>query len=153
MASKREELLQYLVSEVDAVGKPTGLAVDRERNRPLQVAGLPAVGLYLLREEVAPGDGRSPRSYKVVRAATLRAEVRAAITDADDPTTPDAALDPYLSWVVQRVMRDRTQGGRAKMTYERQTQWTAEEGDALFAAAAVDFTIEYITSAVDPDAA
>lgn len=152
MPSRRELIVQALVAALDGADKPAGLTVHRFRTRPLVGAeDLPAVVVYLQQETTARGDG--PHGYKARRACTIRVECRTRVAgDAIDTTAPDAALDALTSWAVRAVMADPRQGGLAHNTQETATQWAAEETDAVYAAAAVDFTVDFITAAGDPDA-
>jgi hypothetical protein len=147
--SKRESLLLSIVTALNALGKPAGLAIHRSRTRPLTQDALPACVVYVLSEQASRGDG--PHGYKARRALLVRVECRVAVIGAD-VTPPDAALDALTSWTVKAMMADPSWGGLAHNTQEVSTTWDAEETDAVYAAAAVDFSLDYITAAGDPDA-
>lgn len=148
MPSRREQLVLAAVAALDAAGKPAGLAVHRFRTRPIQKDQLPALVVYPAPdgEAVARGDGA--RGYKARRTLVLRVECRAI---APDGTPCDAALDPYTSWAVRALMQDPTLGGLALNAQEAAVLWDAEELDRVYAAAAVDVRLDYVTAAADPD--
>lgn len=149
MSSRREAILLSIVAALDAVGKPAGLAVHRSRTRPINKDVLPALVVYLGPEKIARGDG--PFGYKNRRFQSVRVEVRTVATAGVDP---DTALDPLTSYVEQRLMADPTHGQVARNTQLEAIDWDANnETDAHYAAAAMDFTIEYLTAAGDPDVA
>lgn len=147
MASIRELILQHVVADLDAAGKPSGSTVHRQRTLPIEDDTLPAYVVYLHTEQATPGDGR--HGYKVRRTTRVFVECRALVGAG---TAPDAALDPLTSWAVQAVMADRTQGDLALHTNEVGTEWRASDTDAVRAAATIAFDIEHHTDAADPDA-
>jgi hypothetical protein len=147
MSSIRDAIIVDVVTQLSAAGKPAGLTVHRNRTRPIHADVLPAQLVYMIEEHIETGPGRS--GYKTRRKMKLRIETR---VDAGS-SAPDAALDPYLSWMVQQLHADPTRGGRAHDSTEFLTQWTATEADKVYGAAASDWIIDYVTSASNPDAA
>jgi hypothetical protein len=146
MSSRREQLVVAAVAALNAAGKPAGVTVHRARTRPLAQDQLPAMVVYLLSEDTTRGDGRD--GYKARRNAKVRIECRVAV---EDDTPPDTAVDPLLTWATKAMMADPYWGGLARNTQEDATTWDADETDRVYAAAAVDFTIDYLTAAGDPD--
>ncbi len=145
--SQRESILLAIVAALDAVGKPAGLTVHRMRTRPFQVDQLPALVVYLGPESIARGDGA--HGYKNLRQQSVRVEVRKVVPPGE---VPDSAIDPLISWVEQRLMLDVSQGRLAHNTQLTSIDWEADNtADAHFVAAAMDFTITYVTAAADPD--
>ncbi len=145
--SRRSEILVALEAALNGAGLPGGATVHRSRTRPIEKDALPALVLYLLDEST---EAKSSGAYKARRAMRVRVECR---TTADADTAPDDAVDPLLSHVVRAILADPRQGGLAVKTEETGTTWDAAEDDLLYAAAAVDFTLDYITAAGDPDVA
>ena len=149
MSSRREAIMLAVVAALNGVEKPAGLSVHRMRTRPIHKDVLPALVVYLGPESVARGDGAF--GYKNRRNQTVRVEVRMVVPPG---VSPDTALDPLTSYVEQRLMLDYTFGGVARNTQVTAIDWDAnDETDAHYAAAAMDFTIEYLTAAGDPDVA
>ncbi len=145
--SRRTEILAAIQSALEGAGLPVGTTVHRSRTRPIEKDSLPALVLYLLDEST---ESKSSGGYQARRAARIRVECR---TKVEDDTPPDDAIDPLVSHVVRAVLADPRQGGLAHKTEETGTTWDAAEDDELYAAAAVDFTLDYITAAGDPDVA
>ena len=146
--SRREELISAVVSALSDDAKPDGLNVHRFRQRPLVRDQLPALVVYLLSEQSARGDG--PFGYKTRRDLVVRVECRVKV---EDDTPPDTAIDPLVTWAVQAMLNDPQWCGLAVNTQDVATTWDAEEHDAVYVAAAVDFSIEFLTLATDPGAA
>lgn len=147
MSSIREAIIAAAVTALGGASKPTGFAVERYRLRPLPQSTIASgvVVVYPIEEGVARGDGRL--GYHARRTLTLRCEVRVT------GDVPDQALDPLISWIVQALMADPTQGGRCHTTQEVRVVWQdAEEVEGVtIAAAAVDMQFDYLTLAADPD--
>lgn len=141
MASRREQLVQRIVSLLDAVGKPAGLTVGRSRSLPLEQTSLPATLVYLVGESVTR-EGRS--DGRVKRAVTIRLEHRAK----GEPY--DAQLDAQLVWATTQLLADPRQGGLALHTNETELQWAEADRDAVLGAAAQDFRFEYYAPPNDP---
>jgi hypothetical protein len=149
VASRRSQILDAVVTALDAAGKPTGVTVSRTRANPLEDAELPAMVVARVQEIAPRGDGS--RGYKAKRVLTVRVECR--VVAATDGETLEDALDPLTSWAVVALMTDPTFGGLAVNTQETVTQWATADAHAVHGAAAVDFEITYITAAGNPDAA
>jgi hypothetical protein len=150
MPSRREQVLQAVVTALGAVGKPTGLTVHRFRTRPIEHDELPAIVVYAIGESVKTAPGQVPRQGMADRTLRVRLECRVAVSDG---TSPDAALDDLVAWGSEALMTDRRQGGLALRTDELESQWDAAEGERTLAAAAVDYAIQYLTTAADQSAA
>lgn len=148
MASRRSQIVDAIVTALNAVGKPTGVTVYRTRDAALADAQLPAIVVSRVQEEVARGDG--PRGYKVRR--TLRVQVDCFVATSTDGEPSEDAMDPLTSWVVQAVCADPTLGGLADNINELGTSWTLVDSNAVHAHAASLFGIDYITAAGNPDA-
>jgi X-X-X-Leu-X-X-Gly heptad repeat protein len=152
--SIRSQIVDAIYTAVNGAGKPSGLTVTRSRTTPFAKADLLPAGkviVYRTTEEVMA----RASNYKTRRALTVRCECRVAATD--DGETLEDALDPLTSWVVQAVQGVATlQGGTGMLAdkcIELTTQWAVADEDAVYGAAAVDFRIEYITAAGNPDTA
>lgn len=147
MASRRALIVEAIATALGGATKPADVTVHRSRTLPITSDQLPAMAAYRTTEAVERGDG--PRGYKVRRRLRVRVECRVAT--AADGATLDDAMDPLTTWAVQAVMSDVTLGGLAHNIHEVSTQWLAEDADQVYGAAAVDFDVEYITSASDPE--
>lgn len=143
MASIGERIVAAAVTQVDTVGKPSGLTVHRRRGRPLESeTQVPAIILYAIEE---PAE-RLDHDNGTRRKLTLRAELR-AIGDV-----PDTAVDALYVWYVKRIRSDETFGGLAEDAEEKLSQWDAAvTKDGVLGARAVDFEITYDTSDDDPE--
>lgn len=151
MSSRRDSIVGAIVTALGAVGKPSGLTVHRHRTLPIGEDILPAQVVYCESEEakVGPGRGVSDNSYARKAKRTLTVVIESRVNAGS--STPDQALDPLLSWCVQQVSADVTQGGYAFDTQEQSTIWNAAETDAVLGAAQTRFVIEYVTDAADPN--
>ena len=151
MSSRRDQITVACVNALDGAGKPAGLAVYRQRTISLSYQQLPAQIVYAVLEDVetGPGRGAPPNPQrKAKRKVRLCVEHRVnAETDS-----PDAAIDPLLSWAVQTLCADVTVGGLAYDLKEMGTTWDEVEQDKVYAAARTFFDIEYVTDAADPTA-
>jgi hypothetical protein len=147
MPSRREQILDAVVTALGAVGKPSGLTVHRNRVLPIERDTLPAVVVYAIEEEMERGP--NPTGPRARRRFTLRLEHRVEVTSG---TSPDEALDPLLCWGTQQLAADGRWGGLAHLTTEQRTQWSAVDVDRVFGGAAQDFLIDYVTAAGDQTA-
>lgn len=150
MSSKRDAILDTIVSALGGVGKPTGLTVDRHRTIPYGRDVLPAQSVYAVDEEVNTGPGMgagSPPIRKARRKLKFAVYSRVAVS-----TTADQDLDPLLSWSVQKVCADPTLGGTIHDLKELGTVWDEADADAVFGGARQFFEADYVTSSADPDA-
>lgn len=139
--SRREAVLQAVVTALNGTGKPADLTVHRSRTRPIDKDDLPAAIVYVLSETV-------PTQYGV---PLVDREVIVAIETRASGNPPDAALDEYLSWPVRALITDHTLGGAAMNVTEQETTWIAEELDKVYGAAQQRFAITYRTRHDDPD--
>ena len=146
-ASIREQILVAATATIDAAGKPTGLLVKRERWHPVEVANLPTALIYAEDDEPRPFEGNHYKSPLVERQLALRVDLRAL---GDGQTPADVALDPLIVWVTQQMFKDETLGGLANGVVEGRTAWNSVEGDVAISSAAMQFTIKYRTSRLDP---
>lgn len=150
MSSRRNQIVDFAVAALGAVGRPTGLTISRQRTVSLSTSDLPAQVVYAVQEEVdtGPGRGVGPRpERKAKRKFRFVVEHR---IDAEN-ATPDAALDPLLSWAVQVLCADVLCGGLTYDLKEMGTTWDESEQDKKYASAKTFFEVEYVTDAANPD--
>jgi X-X-X-Leu-X-X-Gly heptad repeat protein len=155
VASRRAAIVDAVFAAVNGAGKPVGVTVHRSKTAPFAKSELPAIVVYRTVEElIVPADGRM-NPYKARRALTVRVECRAS--SSTDGETLEDALDPLTSWAVQAVKGVASlQGGTGALAdrcTEVGTTWAVADEDAVYGAAAVDFRIEYLTAAGNPDSA
>jgi hypothetical protein len=148
--SIRDTILDAMVALLGGASKPTGLNVHRHRTIPLALDQLPAQVVYFIDEEVKPGPGRGMDNKRVARRY-MRVCVESRCTATS--TTPDQAVDPYLTWAVKALCATQRLTASMHDIQELGTQMDAEEHDSVLAAAKTLFLVEYTTSASDPDAA
>jgi hypothetical protein len=150
MSSKRDAILDTIVSALGGVGKPSGLTVDRHRTIPFGRDVLPAQSVYAVDEEVDTGPGTGsgyPPLSKARRTLKFAVYSRVAVT-----STADQDLDPLLSWSVQKICADPTLGSTIHNLKELGTVWHEADQDAAFGGARQFFQAEYFTDSNDPDA-
>jgi len=153
VASIREQIILAVIALFSGAGAPAGLTVHRERTRPIESDSLPAILVYcdddapvtLLKQQFAP---------LVTRNLILHVECRA---QGSTTNPPDAALDPLLVWVTQQLTQNEKFPTSAvppvnlgNGVEEGKTTWISKEGDQLYAAAAMEWTVKYRTSRLDP---
>lgn len=145
MASIREQLLEAWRAALETgAGKPPGLRVHRSRALPIEQDELPAVVLYLLREET---DRILGGEWLPIVDRRLR--VRAEVRTTGNP--PDQVLDPLLTYVVRTLVANQTWGGLCDAVHEMESEWAAESSNKVFAACAIDFEVRYRTQGDDPE--
>lgn len=151
MASRRERILVAVKAALEQASvtidgvvhpKPAGLAVHRQRRRPIENDLLPATVLYLLEEDVEleTFDGVTGRT------ASVALEHRVS---GDAPE--DQLLDPLVTWGTRVLMAEPSLGGLALGVEERKLTWDGEERDEKYGACRQDFAIEYETPENDPE--
>jgi hypothetical protein len=137
----RKRIVDAVVATLSDAAKPAGLTVHKYRLRPLERDQLPAVVVFSIDESVSL-ENIVPQ---VARRLVVRCEAR------HHGDVPDDALDPILSWVVQRITTDATLQDLTVRVSEVGTEWMAEQKDVVLAAAAVDFAIDYYTLETNPE--
>jgi hypothetical protein len=147
MSSIRKEILLAIATALNGSGKPPAVTVHRTRARPITADQLPAIVVYRINEPTRRFDGE--HGGVADRRLIVRCECRVKLLD--DGAALDDALDVLTSWVVQAVMQDPTLGGLTENCQEEDTKWVAAEANVVYGAALVDFSIPYLTLAVDPD--
>jgi hypothetical protein len=156
MSSRRDLILDALLTTLDGAGKPTGLTVSRSRTTAFASTQLPGQAIYAVSEQIIERTARGMDNKTLVkRRLTIYVETRVAA----GVTTTDQALDQYLSWAVQALCAVQSVGvdGNSKPLAhditEEGTVWDAVEQDAAFAGARQAFDVTYTTSGSGPDAA
>jgi hypothetical protein len=138
--SLRLQVLQYVAAQLDAVGKPTGLHVIRQRPTgvPLTEDLLPAAVVYFHTEEAQPiGD----RSGLMRRGCAIHVQLRVKVTDGH---SADDDIDALAQWMTAQLAADLTCGGIARDIVENGTQaFDAETADIEVAGATVQYTVTY----------
>lgn len=139
MASKAEEIMQYLKTALDAV---VGVTVYRSRNVPVGKADAPWVNLYwsLDRIEGATIGNTCTRSLRVHTMIGARGDV------------PDSEADAARVAVHEAVMTDRTCGGKAIALEEVDLKCSQASADDDVALLERIYDVKY-DSAVDDDEA
>ena len=139
-ATRRELILQAIVTLLDANGGPTDLLVHRFRGVPIMRDNLPATLVYPIKDPAIPGE----HGVVTNRSLLVRLEHRVQGTGVSpSETSPDELLDPLLSWAVYQLLADRTLGGVCTDIEVLDAQWDAAEMDAHYGASAQDFEISY----------
>lgn len=139
MATVREQILDAVVTALNA-GAPAGFPVATRTNPdPYEPGALPAVTVFPTDESVsdvgASGHRRGPVTN---RRLTFRVECRAI----GEP--PETALDPMIAWVV-KALAGSTMGGLAHDVQEQRTEWVVEAAEEVYGLASVEFAVDYRT--------
>ena len=145
--SIREQIIVAIVALLEADGAPVGLAVHRERTRPIDNDKLPALVIYCEDEEPTATDKQTFRSPLVERSLHVIVEARAQVIGS---SSPDQTLDPLLVWTSSQILQNETIGGLAIGAIEGRTNWISKEADVVVAAAIANYHIRYRTSRLDP---
>lgn len=152
-ASIREQIIDAIVANLEASGKPAGLTVHRLRTRPIEEDSLPSILIYAEDDEPKPVDGQQFKSPLVERSLVIYLEYRA---EGSLAVAPDQALDPLIVWGTKTMVSNEKfvsnayPGGLGMGVVELKTAWMSKEGDKLFAAASTQWQVKYRTSRLDP---
>jgi hypothetical protein len=153
-SSIREQIILAAVALLESDGGPAGLTVYRERTRPIEPTSLPAILIYADDDTPEPLAKQQYQAPLVTRNLILHVECRA---QGSTTVPPDAALDPLLVWVSQQFAQNEhfptsadPPVNLANGVVEGKTSWFSKEGDQLLAAAAIEWTVKYRTSRLDP---
>jgi len=139
--SRTEQILQAIVTALDADGKPAGVTVNRSRRQAVEASELPMFSVYPLREDIQRAT-ENRRSPLVSRSLLFRIRCRAA--------GQDEALDPLRQWAVAALHGDPSLDGLALEILEDSTEWVpadASEGD--YSIAEMNFNVRYTTARGD----
>lgn len=152
--SIREQIVEAIVAALEAPGGPPNLTVHRFRARPLTQDMLPAQVVYVVEERSVVAGNVSFTTPTALSGAFTgdltehQLMVRVETRVAGDP--PDVALEPFVVWATQQVLKDPSFGALAINTTEYDTKWTAEEANQVYGAAMQEFVIQYFSLAADP---
>lgn len=153
MASIREQIIDQVVANLEAGGKPSGLTVHRIRTRPIEEDVLPAILIYTEDDEPKTLAGQVFKAPIVERRLVLYIEYRA---EGSLTVAPDQALDPLIVWGTKQMVANEKfvsnayPDGLGMGVVELKTAWLSKEGDKLFAAASTQWLVHYRTSRLDP---
>ncbi|MGH9716407.1 MAG: hypothetical protein ACRD4R_06740 [Candidatus Acidiferrales bacterium] len=154
-SSIRERIAAALIAALgasatpDGFAPPSGLTIHRERTRPIEIDSLPAILVYFEDDAPKPFDRQQFRSPLAERDMSVALECRAM---GSESVSPDAALDPVLSWAFKAGLADETFGGLAMGAEPGKATWKSREGDTPVAAATLRIQIRFRTSRLDPTA-
>jgi hypothetical protein len=155
--SKRERIFSALKEAFkNGENKPAGLAVHRNRLRPMESDQLPALVLYPRPSDFGPSERVEHRELgpdaKVRRTLQVRIEGRALSTDPKEG--PELAVDPIYRYAVKTVQAaGKLDGLLIKIPKELESGYgAAESEDGVLSGVAIDFELEYQTTRGNPDA-
>lgn len=117
MTTKRESIIQYIVTALGAVSSVTG--VYRSREDALAREEAPALVVRPLREDPRP----------VVYAFTEK-DLEVSIAIYTRGAAPDQAADPLCQQVYALLLGNPTLGGLALDVSDAGTSWEPEEADS-----------------------
>lgn len=153
MPSIREQIIDQIVANLEAVGKPTGLTVHRMRTRPIEEDVLPAILVYTEDDEPKTLGAQVFKAPLVERRLVVYIEYRA---EGSLAVAPDQALDPLVIWGTKQMVTHEKfvsnayPDGLGMGVVELKTAWLSKEGDKMFAAASTQWLVHYRTSRLDP---
>jgi hypothetical protein len=131
MSSARENILVYLVAQIQAI---TGLTVFRSREAAVSRSEGAVLILKPLEEQVVKIAGEiAVRDLHV----TLTLIVRGVV--------PDSIADPYLVQITALIQDDTTLGGLAARCIEKTTRWDMHIADLTALIVELTFVIKYLT--------
>ena len=153
--SRKLSVLKEIAAVLDGPGKPEGVTVHRQRDRPIWVDDLPAIVVYPapnpndVEEEVSWSRTGGRMGGSVDRTMNCRIELRAEVPD-DEPATD--VLDPLYVWAVKALHgSDRLNGLVVRGPEEqRSASQTETDGERTIARMAVEFEVLYRTRMLDP---
>jgi hypothetical protein len=151
IASKRNLVAAALVAAhevanvaggAETITKPTGLAVHRFRQVPIEEDALPA-------QVISFSQNQPDRSHidENMNLLGIVIEHRIALDEGD---IPDDALDPYLVWSHRCIKVDETLGGLCSQITEGVTTWDESLMATGFAAARTEWVVDLFTKEDDP---
>jgi hypothetical protein len=135
------QIIEALVAGLAGAGDlPAGFGVSRSRYMPNELADLPLVALYFIREDVLQPQGRrGTADDRLLR-------IRARIWQHSKLGETDAAIEPLREFVTRTLLADLSIGGLALNISEESSEWDADETtESDFAVADTDFLIRYAT--------
>ena len=135
-----ETIIAAAEAALDGAGKPTGLTVHRNRQRPLDREDFPATVVYPM-GEVPADDTHDPSTERTLH---LRLEHRvAAVVSSTDSI--DKTLDPLKAWGTKALLKDAPLKALVISLTELPLEWTGAEADRLYGGLAQDFELKYAT--------
>ena len=153
MASRRLQIRDAIVARLAGDGLPAGAGVHPARTLPYDAASLGpagAIAVYFVQEPSVKVGGVGHQGYLARRQLVLRVECRVVAGSTEDL---DTKLDALTTHAVRAILSDPRVGGLTVDVVEGSTQWETADLDQLYGGAAVDFLVDYITAAHDPEAA
>lgn len=153
--SRKLSVLKEIAAVLDGPGKPEGVTVHRQRDRPIWVDNLPAMVVYPapnpngVEEEVSWARMSQRMGGQLGRTLNFRVELRAEVPD-DEPATD--VLDEMYVWAVKALHgSDRLNGLVVAGPREQRSASQSEtDGERTIARMAIEFEAEYRTRVLDP---
>lgn len=140
-ASRREQILQAILTTLNT-GAPGGVpAFTRSRTREVEVASLPQGALAPISEEVTKEGGR----WNTVAVRTMEF----AVDYWNQPA--DAATDDGVQWITKALVGQKL-GGLAHVIEELGTRWEFQGGNPPACRATVTLRVRYQSHEADQEA-
>jgi hypothetical protein len=141
--SIRDQIITNLCTAIAGAGGP-GAATVRSLATALNgKTQLPVFAVTPKQErKECVGDGTEQRSLTV--------RIVCVFGDPDLDGFVDQKLDPYLTWVEQRIQADQTFGGLATQSYVSEILWSIEASDQDYVGGEMSAEIMYFTAEGDP---
>jgi len=153
MPSRGELCVQGLVALADAVGKPTGLVVHRNRAMPLDQSAHPSLVVYSTPASGAVGERVRRIDHdadSAERTLYVRAEIRCRGRNA---AQLELDADTIYVWLVRQWASDSALSALAEDIRELSGSIEVQYLEELYLQRYVDFEIDYLTQVADPEAA
>lgn len=154
-ASIREQIVEAIVAALSDPSGPAGLTVHRFRARPLSQDQLPAQVVYAVEERTIIAGNVSFTTPTAITAGLtgdlVEHQLLVAVETRVMGDPPDVALEPFVVWATQQVLKDTSFGGLSINALEYDTKWTAQDAaTGVFGATSQEFVIQYFSLAADP---
>lgn len=146
MASIREQIMQAAVAALNAgSGKPVGTTVMRSRLSAIEQSELPCIVVYQGSEPVQTMKGLK---FSPILERSLNLMIELRVSDE----APDAALDPFLTYVTATLQGTTNFGGLANAILEKDITWELAEGsDFNYGRAVMTWQIDYQTATANQE--
>lgn len=143
--SVSSQITALVVSAIGASGKPTGLTVDRFRERVYGEEQLPGASVYAASESSEWVDMDNDPDTD---ALDCKLQLAIVLRTLGEPV--DVVLDPIFVWVDRQMMADPTWGGLAQYTKRTNRQWEGANKESEYGKMVVLYDIGYYTLTADP---
>lgn len=151
-----DDLVDQVIATLQAAAPTSGIAgfsaskiLDGDM-LPSDLTDLPVVGVYIPEEKAEPSNPETDSGGNQQRVATIRVEIRAAVT----PATADAngtsirgVTKALRKWVLAVLMKDQQLNGRSLLLHFSSTTFWGRSSEKRMGGADLDFEASYLFNA------